>query len=396
MALPNAVTYTRDLRDSGDPISQERPLAISDKIYLNDPNENKALGWVLRQGVRNPVDEETFGHLEDAPFPNWVEYQGSDESSQATTGLIITDGSIRIPQYGRVYFPDIDEIIHFPNAFASDGKTSGGVTRNFGRGNASTSLLKQGMKGFVLPPAHVEGFTMGEGISNSKVYKSFATGVVSWPVRLTNTVRATRHRGGDPFIAALNKAWKQSKDQMEAELILGAKVTDSSTYSTPLHTSEGLFNYISTNVYTVDGFMTRQDLWDMLAEWTMINKKGGAIFCSKLFRHMVTNWAMQKTYYEQDTEKDGMTIQKVVTPDGDFDLIEVDLFNQHPTLAGYFFGVPLGQIEYRPLIGNIDLDIHYLPVNRDETAVQEGQIYGEYGWEFFQEEMFLACTGLEY
>lgn len=394
MALPNAVTYTRDLRDSGDSIDQEKPLAISDKIYINDPNENQVLGWVLRQGVRNPVDEHIFGHLEDAPFPNWVTYVGATESTQGTTDLVFEEGATRLYQYGRVYNPRSEEIIRFKQAFDSDGITSGDVTRNFGKGTTS-SLLYKGDKLLILGPAYAEGFDMGEGLSNSMTYKSFQTEIISYPVRMTDTERAERHRGGDPFLRALNKSWKQSKDQMEAALIFGAKVTDN-TGSTPLHTSEGLINYISTNVYTVPGQMNRSDLWSLLAEWTMLNKAGGAMICAKPFIHMVTNWAMDRVYYDQNTETDGMAIRKIKTPDGVFDMIECDLFNQHPELAGTVLFLPYGKIEYRPLIGNLDLDVHYRPINRDEKHVQEGEIYGEYGWEFFEEETFAVLTGLEF
>ncbi len=394
MALPNAITYTRDVRDSSDEIAQGKPLVISDKIWLNDPNENKALGWVMSQGIKESTNEHVFGHLEDAPFPNWVVYSGPDESSQSSDDLIITNVKARCAAGQRLYNPRTDEIMRL-TADPDGAALTQEVARNFGKG-VSTDFLLNGDKLLMLPPAHYEGFTTGKGLTNSKVFKSFNTSIVSWPVRVTDTEYAEKARGGNPFTRALNKSWKQGKDQMEAELIFGAKVADTSTYAQSMHTSEGLLNYVSTNVWALDGTMTRADLWDILAEWTMLNKKGGAIFCSKYFIHMIANWAFAKVTYDQGTKIDGMTIAQVQTPDGIFDLIEVDLFNQEATLAGTVLLVPTGHIMYRPLVGDLDLDIAYNPISRDEVHQQEGEIYGEYGWEFFEEEMFGVITGLQF
>lgn len=395
MALPNAVTYTRQVRDTSDGISQGKPLAISDKIWINDPNENKALGWVMSQGIKESTDEHVFGHLEDAPFPNWVTYVGPDETgSQDTSDLAITGVMARCAAGQRLYNPRSGETMRLTVDPAS-ANVATTVARNFGTGVA-TSYLLNGDKLLMLPPAHYEGFTTGLGMTNSRVFKSFNTSIVSYPVRVTDTEYAEKARGGNPFTRALNKSWKQAKDQMEAELIFGSKVADSSTYTQNMHTSEGLLNYISTNVWALNGTMSRSDLWDILAEWTMFNKKGGAIFCSKYFIHMVANWAFTKVTYDQGTKIDGMSIAQVQTPDGIFDLIEVDMFNQEVTLAGTVLFVPSGQVKYRPLVGDLDLDIAYSPISRDEVHQQEGEIYGEYGWEFYQEEMFGVVTGLQF
>ena len=393
MALPNALTYTKQMRDSSDAISQEKPLAISDNIWLNDPNENQFLSWVLRQGVKMPVNEHAYGHLEDAPFPNWVTYAGADESDFTTVDdLNVTGAQARLVLGARTYNPRTGEIIRY-DANPDAANTTQGVTRNFG--TSATDWMNTGDKLLILPPAHYEGFDMGLGMTNSMVYKSFTTGIISYPVVVTDTEYAEKARGGNPFLRALNKSWKQSKDQMEAGLIFGASSNDT-TGSTPLRSPEGLLNYISTNVWTLNGTILRQDLWDMLAEWTMFNKGGGAIICSKLFIHMVTNWAFSKVDYNQETQKDGLSIRQILTPDGLFDLIECDLFNQHEDLAGTILFVPTGKIKYRPLIGDINLDVRYRPVNEDEKHRKSGEIYGEYGWEFFEEETFGYATGIEF
>lgn len=394
MTLPSAVTYSRAVRDTADAISQEKELVISDQIYLNDPNENKALSWVLSQGVKEATPNHTFGHLEDAPFANWVEYIGAAESSQGTTGLSIEGVQARCAEGARLYNPRSQEIIRL-TVDPTGANTTGAVARNFGRGT-STDLLLPGDRLLILPPAHYEGFTAGLGLANTKGFKSFSTSIVSYPVRVTGTENAEIARGGNPFLYFLNKAWKQAKDQMEHELFFGGQVNDPTTYTFSMHASEGLQNIISTNVWSVNGVLNWRDLQDILAEWTMFNKAGGAIMCSKWFIHMITDWAWMKVELNQEAKALGLEINSVMTPDGRFDLVEVDVLNQEPTLAGTAFLVPKGGIAYRPLVGYNDRDIKYMPIERDEVDQDEGQIIGEYGWEFFNEEKFGVITGVEF
>jgi hypothetical protein len=381
------------VRDSADEISQGKPLAISDKIWINDPNENQFLSWILRQGVKEPVFNHAYGHLEDAPYPNWVQYTGADESDfTAVDNLAITNAMARLVLGSRTYNPRTGEIIRY-DANPDSASETQGATRNFG--SSATDWMNNGDFLLIIPPAHYEGFTMGSGMTNTKVYKSFTTGIISYPVIVTDTEYAERARGGNPFTRALGKSWKQSKDQMEGGVIFGASYEDN-TGTFPIRAQEGILNYISTNVYAVGGTMTRQDLWDIIGEWSLYNKKGGAIVCSKAFIHMVTNWAFQKVEYNQETKKDGLDIQQILTPDGLFDLIECDLFNQQEDLMGTILLVPYGKIKYRPLIGDMNLDIKYRPVPQPEIHQQMGEIYGEYGWEFFEEETFGAITGLQF
>lgn len=391
--LPNAATFYRDTKDTADVISQEKPLKIGNRIWMYDPNKNKALAHVLRTGRTEPTFNHIFGHLEDTPFANWVEYAGADEtSSQAATGLVLTAGhGARVTLGSRIYWVRTKEITRLTVVMSTD--TTGAVVRNFGRGT-TTDYLLNGDKGLILPPAFEQGFTMGLGLSNARSYVAFATTEVSYPVQVTNIEEAERARGGNPFEVALAKSWKQSKDQMEGELFFGAKVTDDSTYAHPISASQGLDNFISTNSYTANK-ISRMDLWDIIAEWN-IPEGEGVILCSKHFKSMVTNWSMGKMVMDQEAHKDGMSISSIQTPHGAFPLVVVDLFNEDPYLAGTVFFVPNGHVDYAPLIENTNLDIGYNPVSRDEIHSKEGEIYGVYGWEMFEQEKFAKLSDLRF
>lgn len=400
--LPGGLTLTRGQRDTGVEISQGKPLEISDEIWMYNPNERKALGWFLSQRTKQNSGRRTFGHLEDAPLSNWVQYTGADESSQNTTeagGFILdSESRTRVTVGTRVAFPDINEILRIKVAL--DG-SSGSVTRNWGRGT-SACLLKHGMKGHILPPSMIEGFTTGEGITNALYYKSFEMSEVSYPVQVTFPEEAEESRAGSPFERGLAKTIDQAKEQIQAELFFSAQKLDSSTFAHPAGSAEGLDNYISTHVYIAKK-LSRMDFFDILTEWQMFNKIGGAIMCSLPFKNQVTQWAMDSTQYtvEVGSNPDGTTfglvIDRVKWTVGEFDLIDVDLLNQHPNLLGRVYFCPVGHYSYRPLVGpRENLDIKYRPIERDEVHAHEGEIYGMYGHEFFEEERWAKLTGLQF
>lgn len=393
MALPNALTGVRGTMDTADHISQEKPLAISNKIWAHEPNRNRGLGWNLIHGYSESTDRRVFGHLEDAPYANWVEYTGAAEASQGTTGLEMSSGhGSRLAIGSRIFFPEIQEIIRIDADMSTD--TTAGVTRNYGRGVAATSLLQPGMKGLILTPAFQQGFTTGDAYAANMVYKAFAVTEISLPVKVTNIDKAERARGGDPFTRAMFKMWKLAKKQMEAELYFGG-LLDTTLSGAPISTSQGLENYLSTNVYTVDT-VSRMDIWDIIGEWNHQFPEGGGIHCSNLFRAMISEWALGQMTLDQSVKEYGMNIDQILTPYGRYDLIDVDLLSQEATLAGTVFGIPYGRVGYRPLKFNEDLDISYMGIGRDEVHAHEGEIYGVYGWEFHEEETFMTINGLRY
>ena len=399
MAKYSDLTLQRGTRDSADAISQEKPLEISNKIWMTDPNTNKALGYMLSNSGKAGSGRRVFGHLEDAPYPNWIIYAGPDEATQKTSsGLEFVAGAgERCAAGSRVIFPEIDEIIRFTADF-TDTDSASTYARNFGRGVAATSLLLTGMKGFIIPPAFYEGFTTGKGMSSTLYYKSFDMTELSYPIQVTYVDQHEKSRAGKPFERGLKKEIKHAKDQMEGELFLGGQVTDNSTYDHPIGASDGIDNYVTTHAYTADR-ISRMDFFDILLEWNTWYSGEGVIFCSTAFKSMVTQWALNVTHItipvsgQKGEGKLGLSIDKVEWLHATYDLIDVHLFGQELTLIGKVFMVPKGKAKYRFLEG---LDIHYAPIARDEVHAKEGELYGVYGWEFFEEERWAKISGLRF
>jgi len=396
--LPNAATFLRTVRDTADPIAQDKPLFIGDKVWMLEPDQNQALSWLMANGrPTEKVYNHTFGHLEDAPFPNWVEYTGADESSQAVTGLTIDNVYERCAEGQILMCARTKELMRL-TADPVSADTTAAVARNFGRGVA-TDLLKKGDKLLLLTPQMYEGFTTGKGQSGVGVYKSFTTGIASWPVRTTYTEQVEkRYDGATPFERDLAKSWIRVKDQMENGALFAAQKEDSSSYTQNFHTFSGLYDFITTNVFSVNGTLSRMDLLDILLEWGQFYKGNCAILCSAAWKAMVTEWAYGQMLYDQGAKALGMNIEQINLNGKFYNLIEVDKLSQDPDLMGIAFLCPAGKFQYHPLVDKDGIvnDIHYSPISRDEVHQKEGEIWGEFGYEFYDEETWGLITGVEF
>ena len=141
------------------------------------------------------------------------------------------------------------------------------------------------------------------------------------------------------------------------------------------------------------------DFFDIILEWMNWWPGDGVIFCSTAFKSMITQWAMEKSSYtipisgQEGKGELGLSIDRVMWLHNTYDVIDLNLFSQELTLMGKVFFVPKGKAQYRFLQG---LDIHYAPIARDEVHAKEGELYGVYGWQFFEEERWAKISGLRF
>ncbi len=363
---------------------------------MNNPNQNQLLSWLMANGLPSePTFNHTFGHTEDTPFADWVEYTGDDEVSQGATGLTIDNVYERCAEGQVLFCTRTKELIRL-TADPASADTTAAVDRCHGRG-ATTDYLKTGDHLLLLTPQMVEGFTTGKPQSGVDVYKSFTTGIVSYPVSATDTEVAERtYSGMTPFEKDLDKSWMRIKNQMESGLFFMGQKTDSSSYTQNYHTFSGIYDFVTTNVTNVSGTMSRMDFFDLLLEWRIFYKGQGAIVCSSYFISLVNQWTDDKVVMDQDAKELGLDIRRINLNGHIYDLIEGDKLSQDPYLMGMIFLVPKGKFMYRPLKEKKDLDIAYNPISRDEVHSDEGEIYGQFGYEYFEEETWSIIEGLEF
>jgi hypothetical protein len=397
--LPNAATFLRTVRDTDDPIAQDKPLDIHDNYWMNNPNRTQALGWLMSSALpARECHNHIFGHLEKSPFSNWVEYTGVTETSSQATDDLTIDNVLERCAAGQLLMNTRTKEIMRLTADPDAADTTQGVVRNFGRGVA-TDYLQKGDKLMLILPQFEEGFTTGKGQSGVGVYKSFSTGIPSEPIQTTYTEQSEKYYAGStPFEMDLDATWTRFNEQMENHVLWGAEKLDSSTYTQNMHTISGIYDFITTNTFTVDNTLSRMDFIDILLVLDTFYHGSIGIICSKWFRVMVTEWAYGKMEYDQEAKSLGMDITTVQLNGRYYPLLEADCLSQDYELAGTVFLCPKGKIQHRPLrnVDGIVNDVHYNPISRDEVHSKEGEIWGEFGVEYFEEECWGYIDGIQF
>ncbi|MFQ5606330.1 MAG: hypothetical protein ACE5GA_00160 [Candidatus Zixiibacteriota bacterium] len=381
-------------KDTDDYLTNDKPINIGHQIFALNPDKNRFLSYVMEVAEDAPTSQHKFSHLEEARNPQWVEYTGAD--GDTSTSIIIAKAA-RLVGRMRLYNPRTKEIILVDSTPTTTTVT---VTRNFG--SPGTQSLNYGDKLKIMAPAREQGSSMLDFRSYGRVEITGRTSIISWSVTLTGTSSAERLIDGqDPFEKELMTQWANAASQRETELIFGAKNLDQvlTGGSHPIHTSEGIDNFVTTHQFVFNGRITRFDLWDIMDEVAKDNAQQNtpvrmALVCSWKLVGLVSGWSLDKVRISPGLQTDGLQIFEIITPRGRFDLIPVDVLSEDPILEGRAWIVNRNQIRSRPLIGAEDRDVRYLPVNRDEVDVKEGQIFGEVGWELFHEETFGAIEGL--
>lgn len=384
--------------DSADAISQDKPRGISTDIRIYHPNRNQFLGYVLSRVAKEsrPISHG-WGHNEQVASRNYVKFLGDTETSQGATGLVFGAQASGVIGLGsRIYFPRTDQIIYLTAAMAS-ATTTGAVSRNFGKGSV-TDYLQTNEQGLVLPPAHIEGFTTPAGYAHGVVNKGFDMTETAYPIDTTFVANAETHFSGNPFNRALSDTMVQFKDQMEFESIWSGKVYDASTYTHPVRATQGIDTWITTNVFTADS-PSRMDLWDIIGIWKgFYMQPGGIIVTSTQIRTIISEWAMSSSdvvvpITGQGGEGElGITVKRINTVQGTFDILTVDAMSQDPFLAGtmYFMPDPATHMAYRFLQGE---DIRFRPLEEGKVHSKFGELYGIYGWEFWNEFEWAKLSG---
>lgn len=400
MALPKDLTYVLGVRDTGDrtttTIDPKQPFTFGTEVYKLDAQKHQLLAWIQRYAKREPTDSSRFGHMESAGLRNWVTFLGATETSAGTSGLIF---DFPLPIGARVCNWRTGECLRFATDFT--GTTSGTVKR--ADGTTSGALLQFGDRLKLIGFGETEGYTMQHGYTGNEVVKSFRTGIIDEAVELTGTKAAERFVDGDPFEKALFDTWGLVQDQLEAMIVMSGPVDDGSTYTYPYHTPTGLRSAIQTNVWNMSGNpLTQFDLADMCWQWRQFNKQGGALIGSGQLIRWVSSWAANKVIYNDAMKaNEGVYIQRYqpVGFPAAYDLVECDLFNQDPTLAGTILFLPYysraGGIKIRPLIGNENREIQYEPVPKTTQDLKQGHIFGEEGVEIINEELFGIAVNIQ-
>lgn len=386
--------------DTEDKITNDQIVNLSKDIAFFGMKRLPLLRYIMDGITVEATVQETFGHLEDSPNPEFVEYTGSTETVQASPITIgnfnrLTAGAvihwIRIKRNTRVSATPSTSAVAI----------AGALNLNFG--SAGTPLLANGDKG-ILIPRHVEqGSTIGDFVTFGRIQHDFQTSIVEEPVILTGTEGAQRLRNDQGrFLYELRKSSDAFNRKLQAGLLYMYGLVPTAGTSHPIHASVGIDDWTTVHRFVYNRRISRFDVDDIierLARENDIEDHPVALLCSMKFKSMVSGWAHSHLQFsERENILFGTHVTRILTGAGFIvDLLPMNFFDKDPILQGRFYILNRRNMKYRPLIDVRDRDIRYYPnktYDPGNVDLEGGRIFGEFGLDFANKEGWACGEGV--
>jgi hypothetical protein len=368
------------LRDVADFQSDERPKNWREMIlYLYPRSEQKApLNALLAGMKKQPTDDPEFNWFEKSSPTRYTAANYSTGYDSAATQITVDDASF-FRADDLVRNDATDEVMRVTTDCS-------GTTLVVARGWGSTATgVTNNDDLFIIGTAIAEGSNTRSSLYKdpTKVYNY--TQIFRYPLKLTETAKATHLRTGAPIKDMKREALDQHTIDMERGFIWGVRKEDL-TGNEPKRSTGGILSYISTNSTTVSGGnLTYAALMEFLRD---LFKKGSSerlCFCGNQFLLVLNMMAEARGDFNMDAGQKvyGIAITKWITPFGVVYLKNHPLFNEigPHTKTGLF--IQPSNIIYRYLSGN--------GVNRDTKYKKNIQDNDEDS----TEDEFLTECGLE-
>jgi hypothetical protein len=352
-------------------------------LYLYPRSEQKAPLNALIAGMKNQTtDDPEFNWFEKASPVRYDTVNYSTGYDSAQTSLVMDDGTFfRAGDLVRV--EETDEVVRVTTDYASANT----IVIARGWGSTATGIV-DGANLFIVGTAIAEGSTGRTALYKdpSKVYNY--TQIFRYPLKLTETARATHLRTGAPYKDMKREALDQHTIDMERAFIWGVRNEDLAGGSggEPQRSTGGILSYISSNSTTVSGGnLTYAALATFLKDLFAKGAGEKLCFCGNQFLLALNGMAEARGEFnmEQGQSIYGIKVTTWITPFGTIHIKNHPLFNEVTphTKMGLF--IEPKNIIYRYLAGN--------GVNRNTKFLTDREANDEDS----TEDEFLTECGLE-
>lgn len=369
------------LRDTANFQSDERPKNWREMIlYLYPRSQQKSPLNALIAGMRNqPTDDPEFNWFEKASPVRYTAANYSTGYDSAATSIVVDDGSF-FRAGDLVRNESTDEVMRVTTDYAS------GNTIVVARGWGSTATgITDGDELFIVGTAIAEGASGRSALYKdpTKVYNY--TQIFRYPLKITETARATHLRTGAPYKDMKREALDQHTIDMERAMIWGVRKEDL-TGDEPKRSTGGILSFLSTNVTTVSGGgLTYSALMTFLKGLFAKGSGEKLCFCGNQFLLVLNLMAESRGEFNMNAGQSvyGIKITEWVTPFGTVYIKNHPLFNEVTSHSKMGLFIEPRNIIYRYLSGN--------GVNRNTKFLTDREDNDEDS----TEDEFLTECGLE-
>ncbi|MBW2411259.1 MAG: DUF5309 family protein [Deltaproteobacteria bacterium] len=369
------------LRDVANFTSDERPKNWREMIlYLYPRSEQKAPLNALIAGMKTKgTDDPEFNWFEKSSPVRYTAANYSTGYDSAATSIVVDDGSF-FRAGDLVRNESTNEVMRVTTDY------SAGNTIVVARGWGSTATaITDGDELFIVGTAIAEGSTGRSALYKdpTKVYNY--TQIFRYPLKLTETARATHLRTGAPYKDMKKEALDQHTIDMERAFIWGVRKEDT-TGTEPMRSTGGILSFISTNSTTLsDGNLTYVALSNYLKGLFAKGSGEKLCFCGNQFLNVINQMgeARGDMNLSQGDSVYGLKLTTWITPFGTVYIKNHPLFNEVTSHSKMGLFIEPRNIIYRYLSGN--------GVNRDTKFLTDREANDEDS----TEDEFLTECGLE-
>jgi hypothetical protein len=370
------------LRDVANFTSDERPKNWREMIlYLYPRSEQKAPLNALIAGMKTKAtDDPEFNWFEKASPVRYSAVNYSTGYDSTVTDIILDDASF-VRAGDLIRNEATNEVMRVTTDYDGSGNN---IVIARGWGSTATAIT-DGDELFIIGPAIAEGATARTALYKDPTKAYNYTQIFRYPLKLTETARATHLRTGAPYKDMKKEALDQHTIDMERGFIWGVRNEDTSA-SEPKRSTGGIISFISSNSTTLsDGNLTYLALSNFLKGLFAKGSGEKLCFCGNQFLNVLNQMgeARGDMNLNQGASVYGIKITEWITPFGTVYIKNHPLFNEITSHTKMGLFIEPRNIIYRYLAGN--------GVNRNTKFLTDREANDEDS----TEDEFLTECGLE-
>lgn len=369
--------------------SAQKKIDMDDTIAELEPN-NAPYVTILRKVRKKKATATKVEWLENERMPRFDVVSASFTS--AATSIPATNASFfRVGDGVRI--TETGEFVEVTGVSASGI----GVARAIGAVAAASGTSAAGL--FIVNNANAEGAGLrtikSVRLSNNYNY----TQIIRTPFGVTETEEEIALYGQYPndYNRLMKDAGMEHERSLEFTSIFGARKEDLSVAGAPKRWAGGLTEYITTNVTSGIGTLTRATFETIIRSAFRYGSDRKLALASPLAMAAVNGWAWnggtsstQQVNTDSPATQFGVNVQTYVSANGVIDFLRMPYWNDSNVYTGYIIIVDLDSVSLRPL-----RDTYIKPnVQSNDADKHESEWKGEYTFEIQHERRHAILKGI--
>jgi len=359
------------LRDTTDMGTDERPKNFRELILWRDPNGSAPLTALMARMRKETVDDPEFNWWEEEQKAIRVKVVATITDAITTVALVTTEDATALDlvagdrllvekAFVTTFSFELVEVTSTPT-------TAGTLAITRGAANTTAATIPAGAYLTKIGSAFAEGAGAPDAASRNPTKRNNYTQIFKTSYNLTNTVRATKMRTGDPEKNDKKRKAFDHAAALEWAALMGFPYEDTSG-SEPKRSTGGLYyflglDYNATTKPTVQLLTattaTEEDFLDATyGMWDYNVPESGSeriAFCGNGFLNRLNKIVLAdsatRINYDGQVDVFGMKLMRWVLPQGTIYMRTHPLMNTNSLYTNAAFIINPPGVRYRPLVG---------------------------------------------